>query len=119
MNPNKEFTVTPELTALAVGSGGLDVLATPALVTMIENTCYNYLEELLSKEETSVGVQITLHHIAPSKVGAQIQIVVNTITDEGKKVGFQFEAFENGRVIARGEHQRVIVNAQKFLSKLS
>lgn len=118
MKPTKTFTVSPELTARAVGSGGLDVLATPALVTMIENTCYNYLEELLREEETSVGIQIDLKHIYPSKIGSKIEVVLQEIKEDEKSISFEFEAFDGEQKIAFGTHRRAVVVSQKFLSKL-
>ena len=40
MEMEKDNTVSRELTARVVGSGGLDVLATPALAAWIENAAY-------------------------------------------------------------------------------
>lgn len=115
----KQYTVTADKTAQAMGSGGLQVLATPALVAMIENACYLSLQEELSVGQTSVGAQISLDHVAPSKVNAVILVEVHQAKNEGPKVTFEYAAYDGERLIGKGSHQRFIVNQEKFLAKLS
>ena len=62
------FTVGPDDTALAVGSGSLEVLGTPRLLAWLEAATCAALE--LADGETSVGTRVELEHQAPSPVGA-------------------------------------------------
>ena len=43
MESKKDFLVDLQDTAAVMGSGGLAVLATPRLVAMVENTCWEAL----------------------------------------------------------------------------
>jgi fluoroacetyl-CoA thioesterase len=115
---SKKFTVTLEQTAKAVGSGDLEVLATPSLSTMIENTAKDYLAKELTSEETSVGSYLELNHLKPSAVGADIIIYLNSVIKDRAKVTYTFEAYDAERKIATGQHVRFIVKTAPFLAKL-
>ena len=68
----QRFTVTPTDTAAHLGSGSLEVLATPRLVAMMESAACAALEGQLPEEDTSVGVRIDIQHLAASAVGADV-----------------------------------------------
>ncbi|MFY1067564.1 thioesterase family protein [Enterococcus sp. AD013-P3] len=118
-NFEKDYLVTEDRTAKAMGSGGLDVLATPELVAMVENTCYQHLESEIAKEKTTVGGFISLEHVAPSPVGATITIKANLYERDGNKVVFSFSAYEGEKKVGKGNHERFIVDKDQFLAKMS
>ena len=106
--------IGPEDTAKAQGSGQLEVLATPRLVALMENAAMLTVAQSLSPEETTVGGQISITHLAPSAVGAEIAATI-----EGKKLTFSVSAKEGDKLIGEGTHVRFIVNKEKFISKLN
>lgn len=114
----KQFTVTKDLTAEKMGSGGLAVLATPAVVQMVENTCFEYLQEKLDRTKTTVGVNFELVHLKPSKIGATITVEVDIELSQSGKTLFLFQCYEGNVVIAKGKHQRVEVKTADFLNQL-
>ncbi|EOL44325.1 thioesterase family protein [Enterococcus caccae] len=116
---SKEFVVGAKETAKEIGSGDLDVLATPVMIAMVENTAKEYLHKQLAPEETSVGTVIEAKHLRPSKVGAQIIVKVKVDSQEKTKINFSFEAFDNGQTIATGTHQRAVILTDVFLDKLA
>ena len=77
---NKEFKqnylVQDNTTAKFMGSGDLEVLATPSLVAFMENAAKNYLKTFLSDELGSVGSNININHLAPTLVGKKLQFKV-------------------------------------------
>ena len=115
---SKLFVVSGEQTARAVGSGDLEVLATPALAAMIENTAKEYLKNQLKPATTSVGIYLELSHLKPSYVGASIDVRLQEVTEHGTKVTYQFEVYDGLKKIAVGQHQRAIVEIEPFLQKL-
>ncbi|MCD5028992.1 thioesterase family protein [Enterococcus asini] len=115
----KEYTVTADLTAEAMGSGGIPVLATPAMVTMVENACYGELQKELKAEETSVGGFLSIEHLAPSPVGATVTVRAALYEHAGTKVVFSFTVYEGEKLVGKGNHERFIVKKECFLSKLS
>ena len=121
---NKEFKenylVQENNTAKNMGSGDLDVLATPSLVAFMENAAKNYLNIFLTDELGSVGSNININHLAPTLVGKEIT-VQGKITEiiKEKIIIFSLEAYEEDKKIGDATHTRVIINNEKFLSKLN
>lgn len=116
----QNYTVAENNTAKNMGSGDLDVLATPSLVAFMENAAKNYLNTFLTDDLGSVGSNININHLAPTLVGKEI-IVQGQITEiiKEKIIIFSLEAFEGDKKIGDAIHTRVIINNEKFLSKLS
>ena len=116
----QNFTVAENNTAKNMGSGDLDVLATPSLVVFMENAAKNYLNTFLTDDLGSVGSNININHLAPTLVGKEIT-VQGQITEiiKEKIIIFSLEAFEADKKIGDATHTRVIINNEKFLSKLS
>lgn len=105
-------------TASAVGSGGLDVFATPSMVALMEHAAMTAVAPFLAEGDTTVGGYIATSHIAPSPVGATIEAEAVVTAVEGRKIEFTVEARCDGKVIGSGTHTRFIVNAAKFMAKL-
>ena len=116
----QNYTVVENNTAKNMGSGDLDVLATPSLVAFMENAAKNYLNTFLTDDLGSVGSNININHLAPTLVGKEITVQgqVTEIIKE-KIIVFSLEAFEADKKIGDATHTRVIINNEKFLSKLS
>ena len=120
---NKEFKenylVQEDNTAKNMGSGDLDVLATPSLVAFMENAAKNYLNIFLTDELGSVGSNININHLAPTLIGKEIT-VQGKITEiiKEKIIIFSLEAYVEDKKIGDAIHTRVIINNEKFLSKL-
>lgn len=110
--------IGPEDTAKAQGSGQLEVLATPRLVALMENAAMLTVAPSLSPEETTVGGQISITHLAPSAVGKEIVATAVLEKIEGKKLTFSVSAKEGDKLIGEGTHVRFIVNKERFISKL-
>lgn len=111
--------VEKQHTALEMGSGDLEVLATPTMVALMENAAMKAVANDLSEEETTVGGMMNTTHIKPSAIGEEISATAVLVEVEGKKLTFSVEAKDSkGNVIGQGTHIRFIVNRERFLSKL-
>jgi fluoroacetyl-CoA thioesterase len=115
------FTVTEDDTALAVGSGSLPVLGTPRLLAWCEAATCAELEAALADGETSVGTRVQLEHLAASPVGAEVEVTAATAYVDGRLHRFTVAArhLSDGKVVASGEVTRVVVDAERFLSRIS
>ncbi len=118
INHTSFHIVTPEDTAIAQGSGQLKVLATPRLVALMENAAMLTVAPSLSPEETTVGGQISITHLAPSAVGTEIAATAVLEKVEGRKLTFSVSAKEGNKLIGEGTHIRFIVNKEEFMAKL-
>jgi fluoroacetyl-CoA thioesterase len=114
------FTVGDDDTALAVGSGSLPVLGTPRLLAWCEAATCAALEADLAASETSVGTRVQLEHLAASPVGARVEVSATTSYADGRLRRLTVSARDlgSGKVLAAGEVTRVVVDAERFLSRL-
>ena len=65
--------VGPEDTCRSVGTGDLDVLATPKVLAMLECAALDSLADLLEPELTTVGVRVQIEHLLPMGIGESIR----------------------------------------------
>jgi predicted thioesterase len=115
------FTVTDDDTAAAVGSGSLPVLGTPRLLAWCEAATCAAVEPALADGETSVGTRVSLEHLAPSPVGQEVEVTASSSYVDGRLHRFAVAARHvggNGKVIGSGEVTRVVVDGERFLSRL-
>lgn len=118
MELKKDYMVTRTETAQTMGSGGLEVLATPILVAWAENAAYEMAELCLPDEQTTVGVNINLNHIAATPVGMKVRIKVVLTNIESRRLDFTVEAWDTVQKIGEGTHQRFVVQKMKFMGKV-
>lgn len=112
------LTVTQDKTALAAGSGDMEVLATPMMMALMENAAMLAVAEELPEGCTTVGGHIESSHVKPSKVGAEVSATATLTKVEGKKLAFHVVAKMNDNIIGEGTHLRFVVNKEKFLASL-
>ena len=112
------LTVGAENTALVLGSGDMEVLATPAMVALMENAAMKAVADYLPEGSTTVGIEISTSHLKASAVGANV--VTEAILEEvdGRRLKFSLKAWDDTGVIGEGVHTRFIVDRERFLSKL-
>lgn len=101
-----------------MGSGTLDVFATPSLVAFVEKTCWMSIDEFIKDDETTVGTNMNLDHLKASPIGAKVTCESTLVKREDKKLIFEFIVNEGDKVIAKGLHERFIVNKDKFMSRV-
>lgn len=109
--------VTESLTARAMGSGDLDVLATPAMIAGMENVCMNCVKEHLEEGQTTVGTRISVSHISATPVGDTVTYTCALNDIDGRSLKFVVCAFDTSGKIGEGIHERFIVNSERFLEK--
>ncbi len=114
-----EFQVSDADTARALGSGEVDVLATPRLLAWCEAATVAALAGQLTPERTSVGSRVRLDHLAATPVGGTVTITAEVAYQDGRLVRFSVSAVDRaGRLIATGEVTRVIVDRRRFVERI-
>lgn len=108
--------VTKENTALAMGSGDMEVFATPGLVALMEAAATEALEGKLPEGATTVGSQINASHLRPSLVGASIVAEAEVKEVQGRRVTFKIVAKEGKITVGEASHVRFMVDREQFLS---
>lgn len=106
-------------TATALGSGDLEVLATPRLLAWAEEATVRAIAEALGPGETSVGTRVELEHVTASGVGATVDVSAAVVHVDGRLVRFDAAAMDaDGRVIGHATVTRVVVDRARFLARL-
>lgn len=105
-------------TASALGSGDLDVFATPAMVALMENAAMKAVAASLPEGSTTVGAEMNCTHIKPSAVGAEITATAVLVAVEGRRLTFNVGATDAGGMIGEGTHVRFVVDRARFMAKI-
>ena len=114
----KIITVKKENLASVVGSGSLDVLATPAVAALMEGAAAELAQSVINNDElTTVGTAISIEHTSPTPLGAEVEAEARLVKTEGRLFFFELTARDNAGEIAKGTHTRVSVKAEKFQKK--
>ncbi|GAA3474167.1 thioesterase family protein [Nonomuraea roseola] len=106
-------------TAAKVGSGDVPVLATPRLLALAEMVTTQAVRKHLAPGETSVGTRVELDHLAASPVGAHVEISAELTAVDGRRLVFSFTARDRAKLVGKGTIERVVVDREKFLGRLS
>lgn len=112
-----ERTVTSNITAKAVGSGSLDVLATPMLIAMAEEASAKIAQSYIDDTKTTVGTQISCEHNSPTPLNGTVLVVSNLIENNGRSFTFEITASDNKSEIGKLTHTRFVVDVEKFMTK--
>lgn len=104
---SEEFSAMPE------------VLATGFLVGLLEWACIRAINPHLDwPQEQTLGTHIDVSHEAATPPGLEVTVAVELIAVEGRRLLFNVEAHDGVDLISRGQHERFVVNKEKFLSKV-
>lgn len=115
---SKSIKVEEENLACAMGSGSLMVLATPAVVALMENAAAELAQNELDNDElTTVGTMISIEHTSPTPVGAEVTATAVLKKFDGRMFYFDLIAEDKMGEIAHGTHTRVSVKSEKFQLK--
>ena len=112
-----QATVTIENSALRMGSGDCPVFATPAMVALMEEAASHSVAPFLNEGETTVGTQLNIRHSAATALGRTVRAESELIQVDGRKLMFKVRAYDEAGEIGSGEHERAVVNREKFLAR--
>ena len=111
------LTVDESKLACNVGSGSVEVYATPMMIALIENCAAACVQSELPEGDTTVGTLINVSHIAATPCGMTVTATATLTAIDGRMLTFHVKAEDECGLIGEGEHQRVIVHTDKFNAK--
>ena len=93
-------------------AGHVDRFSTPSMIALMEGTSVNAVHHLLDPDQTTVGYEVNIRHLAPASIGAQI-IAYSELTDVDKnRLTFKVEAYDGDTKIGDGSHRRAIIHSE-------
>ncbi|MCR5640012.1 MAG: thioesterase family protein [Lachnospiraceae bacterium] len=112
-----EGVVSEALTAKAMGSGELPVLATPAVIAGLEEAAWKSVADALEEGTGTVGTYMAFSHDAATPLGMKFRCESTLVSIDGRALEFHVEAFDEAGKIGSGTHRRFIISNDRFLEK--
>lgn len=113
-----EIEVKEETLASRWGSGIVEVFSTPALIGLMENAAEKAVRPFLDEGETTVGTRVEVKHIAPTPKGMKVRASATILKVEGRRLVFKVEAWDEVERIGEGEHERFVVDRNRFMNRV-
>ncbi|MBE6955105.1 MAG: hypothetical protein E7449_04245 [Ruminococcaceae bacterium] len=117
MKHTVELTVAPENTAKVVGSGELEVFATPMMAALMEKAAYMAIAPSLPEGDSSVGCELKISHVSATPVGMTVRAEAEVTAVEGKMIHYSVKAYDERGLIGEGTHVRALVHSDRFLER--
>jgi fluoroacetyl-CoA thioesterase len=112
------LVVEEKHTARHLGSGGVNVLATPIMIALMEEAGRNAVEPLLEPGQLTVGASLDVKHLAPTPMGMRITARAELLAVDGRMLTFHVEARDEREKVGEGTHVRAIINLDRFLARV-
>ncbi len=106
-------------TAPVHGSGNVEVLATPAMIALMEKAAFSSVEPFLGGDLTTVGIYVNVRHLSATPVGVKVEAQSELTEINGRKLVFKVTAYDEREMIGSGTHERYVVSRASFLEKLT
>ena len=114
----KVITVSADKTAVAYGSGTVEVFATPAMIALMEQTSMESVAAFIPEQYVTVGTEVSIKHFKATLPGKTVSCFSKLILSQGNKLVFEVTASDESGVIGSGTHTRYIVDKLDFINKL-
>ena len=112
-----ELVIAPSDTARAMGSGDVDVLATPRMIALCEQATLAALGTHVDEGYTTVGLSVQIDHLRPTAVGDRIWAEAHLDKVDGRRLCFSVSAKDDRGLIGAGRVTRVVVEVERFMEK--
>lgn len=111
------ITVTSDKTAKVMGSGTLDVFATPAMVALMEQTAAESVQPYLEDGITSVGTKINVKHLSADPLGIEVTCESVLTEVDNRRLVFDITVSDKHGIVGKAYHERFLIKAESFMSK--
>lgn len=91
-----------------------EVLSTPWLIKLLEQSARKAMLPVLEPHERSVGVNVNVDHIAPTPKGQSVRCQARVVTADKGLVTFSVRAWDEHELIAKGTHKRRVIDAARM-----
>ena len=114
----REQTVTAGMSAARIGSGLVEVFATPMMVALIEQTCLESVIPYLEEGQGTVGTLVNVSHVSATPVGMRVWCESELVEVDRRRLVFKVKAYDECGLIGEGTHERFVIDNSKFMEKI-
>lgn len=112
-----ETTARAENSAAVMGSGNLEVFATPAMVALMEQAAWQGVPNELEPGQSTVGTLMNIRHLSATPLGMKITAEAVLEEIDRRRLVFTVKAYDEKGLIGEGKHERFIIDTEKFMGK--
>ena len=114
----RSLIVGLEHTAKELGSGSVEVLATPMLIALMEAAALDAVQGFLAEGWTTVGTRIDVEHMRATPLGGRVTAEAVLVKRADRVLEFTVQAWDGLGAVGQGTHTRVIIDRDKFMAGL-
>jgi fluoroacetyl-CoA thioesterase len=111
--------VDESMTADRFGNTGVQVLATPMLVSYFELAAHQLAMPALAPGQGTVGSRIDIRHLAATPIGMRVTFRATLTERDGRRLVFRVEADDERDHVGEGTHERFVVDMQRFMGRIA
>ena len=93
-------------------AGHVDKFSTPSMILLMERASISAIQHLLEPDQTSVGYEVNVRHLAPASIGARIIAYSELSEVQRNRLSFKVEAYDGETKIGDGTHRRAIISTE-------
>ena len=108
-------TVADNESAEILGSGGLPVYATPAMICHMELAAFSLAEQYGYQ---TVGTKVNISHLRACRIGTEIKVTAELTEVDGRRLEYNIKVEDEKGLLGEGTHQRFIIDPERFMAKL-
>ena len=109
----REVLVTPELATRHLADGE-NVLATPMMIWLMEETCHFTVAPFLKEGQQTVGTIVCVKHLAATPIGMKVRAEVELVELDRRRLKFRVSVYDEREIVGEGDHERFIVDSERF-----
>jgi fluoroacetyl-CoA thioesterase len=113
------IVVDESMTADRFGNSGVQVLATPMLVSYFELAAHRLAMRALGPGQGTVGFHVDIRHLAATPVGMRVTFRATLTERDGRRLVFRVEADDDQERVGEGTHVRFVVDMERFLGRIA
>jgi predicted thioesterase len=114
----RSLIVEREHTARELGSGSVEVLATPMLIALMEAAALDAVQGFLAEGWTTVGTRIEMEHMRATPLGGSVTAEATLVKRADRVLEFTVQAWDGRGAVGQGTHTRVIIDRDRFMARM-
>lgn len=101
-----------------LGNIEIDVLSTPRLIQLMEGAAIEAIRNFIPPDKISLGTYVKIRHLSPTPLGMKVTSHALLKKVDKNRLLFLIDAYDQKEKVAEGEHERIIIEKERFLQKI-
>jgi predicted thioesterase len=94
------------------------VYSTPSMVSDVEYACLRLIQKHLGEQQSSVGMHVSVDHLAPTPLGCEVEVSVTVSAVDGRKVTLDARIRDAVELVGTGVHIRYVIDVPRQVRRI-